>query len=145
VSNTDTISILSRPFSQSNTLIFANGIEARLIQAEAALHTNQPWKPILDSLRATVGLDTLIDPGNDSARVDMIYRERAFWLFLSGRRLGDLRRLIKNYNRSPDAVFPTGMYLGGNGGTYGTATSIPFVLANEQRYNAKLTSGCTSR
>jgi len=123
----------------------ASGIEARLIQAEAALHDGQSWKPTLDSLRATVGLDSLIDPGTTALRVDMIYRERAFWLFMTGRRLGDMRRLVKNYGRDPESVFPTGRWLGGTRDGYGTATSIPFNFANQHRYNPYITTGCTSR
>lgn len=131
--------------SMNYRVTFASGIEARLIQAEAALHDNQSWKPILDSLRATVGLDTLVDPGTANGRVDLVYSERAFWLFMTGRRLGDLRRLIRNYGRNPEAVFPSGTWKGGTGDSYGTATSIPFNLANEQQYNPHITSGCTSR
>lgn len=138
----DTLYVTTKGRSSADQLVLASGIEARLIQAEAALHEGQSWKPILDSLRATVGLDTLADPGTPKGRVDMLYQERAFWLFMTGRRLGDLRRLIKNYGRTPESVFPTGAYPGGNGGSYGTATAIPFSASNQQRYNPHITSGC---
>lgn len=141
----ETLYITTKGYGDTDQLVFASGIEARLIQAEAALHNHQSWKPTLDSLRATVGLDTLVDPGNDSARVDMIYSERAFWLFMTGRRLGDMRRLIRNYGRGPETVFPTGTWRGGSGDAYGQATSIPFDFAAQQRYNPYITTGCTSR
>jgi len=123
----------------------ASGTEARLIQAEAALHDGNPgWEAILDSLRVTVGLSPLVDPGTANGRVDLLYSERAFWLFMTGRRLGDLRRLIWNYGRSATSVFPTGNYPGGSGGQYGTATSIPFIQSDQQHFNPHMTSGCQS-
>jgi len=139
----DTLYSTTKGQDAADHIVLASGIEARLMEAEAAFHANQPWKPTLDALRATVGLDTLTDPGTDPARVDMIYRERAFWLFMTGRRLGDLRRLIRVYGRDPEHVFPTGSYLGGNGGLYGVSTAIPFQLANQRRYNPNITTGCT--
>ena len=140
----DTLYYTTLGSHDNDRTVLASGIEARLIQAEAALHSNQNWKAILDSLRITVGLDTLVDPGTTDARVDLLYRERAFWLFMTGRRLGDMRRLIKNYNRSPESVFPTGPYPGGTGGSYGSSTSIPFMLAEQQRYNPYITAACSS-
>ncbi len=112
----------------------ATGIEARLVEAEAALaaHDVNAWLADLNSLRnsgcavsgvdttcslgtgqvpgQTVGLPPLTDPGADSARVSLLFRERAFWLFGTGVRLGDLRRLIRQYGRNAERVFPTGPY-----------------------------------
>lgn len=97
---------------------------------------------MLDSLRARVGLGPLVDPGTAAGRVDVLFQERAFWLYMTGRRLDDLRRLIKFYGRNAETVFPTGLYPGGSGGRYGTATSIPFILVDQQRYNPNMTTGC---
>jgi len=83
-------------------------------------------------------------PTDHNAQVDLLYHERAFWLYLTGRRLGDLRRLIRNYGRSAESVFPTGTYVL-FGGRYGTATAIPFVLKTESQFNPKITHGCTVR
>jgi len=141
----DTLYITTKGSSPNDRLMLASGVEARLIQAEVAAHTGAGWKPILDSLRTTVGLAPLNDPGNLYGRIDIVYSERAFWLYMTGRRLGDVRRLVKNYGRSPETVFPTGAYHGGDGGTYGTATSIPFILADQAPYNPNITSGCTNR
>jgi hypothetical protein len=55
-------------------------------------------------------LAALPDPGTDSGRVSLMFRERAFWLFGTGTRLGDLRRLIRQYGRDQSTVFPTGPY-----------------------------------
>ncbi len=71
----------------------------------------------------TTGLASLSDPGTDSARVSLTFRERAFWLFGTGTRLGDLRRLIRQYGRNAEAVFPTGPYA--NGANPGLPVPIP--------------------
>jgi len=126
-------------------LVIASGIEARLIEAEAALHEPNPSKAfaILDTLRAMVGLGALTIPPTVDAQIDTVYKERAFWLYLTGRRLGDLRRLIRVYGRDPESVFPTGAYV--TGGSYGNATAIPFILAGQQLSNPNITTGCTTR
>jgi hypothetical protein len=129
----------------ASPMVLASGIEARLIEAEAALHGGGDWLGILNALRADPvappGLMPLADPGTADARVDLLFRERAFWLFLTGHRLGDLRRLIARYGRPADAVFPTGAYR--LGGTYDTGSSLPFPAAQES-INPNVTS-CTSR
>jgi hypothetical protein len=133
----------------------ATGIEARLIEAEAALQVGQTsaWLGDLNALRnsgctvsgsdttcalgtgqvpsQTVGLPSLSDPGTDSGRVSLQFRERAFWLFGTGTRLGDLRRLIRQYGRDQSTVFPTGTYAPGQNPelpapipTYGTDVSL---------------------
>jgi hypothetical protein len=112
----------------------ATGLEAQLIAAEAALQAGQsgPWLTDLNTLRnsgcgvpgvdstcslgtgdvsgQTTGVASLADPGTDSGRVSLMFRERAFWLFGTGTRLGDLRRLIRQYGRDQSTVFPTGPY-----------------------------------
>ncbi len=114
----------------------ATGIEARLIEAESQLPGSPgTWLTDLNTLRTggcsgsgdstctigsgkvtsqTTGLQPLADPGSDSARVSLMFRERAFWLYGTGTRLGDLRRLIRQYGRDQSTVFPTGAYANGN-------------------------------
>lgn len=142
----DSVSGIYRPAiyaTNTASILVAGGIEARLIEAEAALHAGQgTWLTILNDLRAAVSLTALADPGTADARVDLLFRERAFWLFGTGHRLGDLRRLIDRYGRASESVLPTGPYRGG--GVYGIATSIPFPAALEQPFNAAVT-GCTTR
>lgn len=126
--------------------VLASGTEAQLMRAEAALQADQnssQWLDILNALRAPVGLVNLADPGTFDARVNLIYHERAFWMYLTGRRLGDMRRLIRNYGRDPETVFPTGDYP--NGGRYSNGTAIPFSFANESEFNPHITTGCTTR
>jgi hypothetical protein len=140
-------------------VVMASGIEARLIEAEVALHDgDQSWLGILNALRTTctdaaacpdpapageggvAGLPPLADPGTDTARLDLLFRERAFWLFATGHRLGDLRRLIRVYGQGGDNVFPTGVYRIG-GAAYGPLTSLPFP-PHEASANPAIT-GCT--
>jgi len=103
----------------------ADGLEARLIQAEAELAANNSsWLSILNTLRAicvgsaacapvpgitTTNLpDTLTDPGSATARLDLVMQERAMWLYMTGHREGDLRRLAHVYHRDPTTLWPTG-------------------------------------
>lgn len=92
------------------------------------------------------GLAPLSDPGiglsgtaATNARVDLLFRERAFWLFLTGQRQGDLRRLIRQYHRDPTTVYPTGAYP--LGGAYGSAVTVPIPTAEASN---PLYVGCLS-
>jgi hypothetical protein len=105
----------------------ATGIEARLIVAENILSTGgTAWLDTLNALRArriTPAMTPLVDPGTPAGRVDLVFRERAFWNYLTGHRLGDLRRLMRQYGRAEDAIFPTGAYF--KGGTFGDDVNFP--------------------
>ena len=115
------------------------GVEARLIEAEAAFKAGNPAGMIakLNQARTEGGVAglaaNLTDPGTDAARVDLLFRERAFWLFSTGHRVGDLRRLIKFYGRSAESVFPTGTWH--KGGPYGTDVAFPVPQAEETNPN----------
>jgi len=142
--NTTMLYVATKYNSTTATMAIANGIEARLIEAEAALRNNDPsWLTILNDLRASsvapAGLDPLVDPGTPDARVDLLFRERAFWLFGTGHRLGDLRRLVKHYGRDPESVFPSGAYH--LGGVYGSDMSLSFDPKGEEQANTGVT-GC---
>ncbi|MGE0553267.1 MAG: hypothetical protein AB7R55_07540 [Gemmatimonadales bacterium] len=115
------------------TSTYGLGIEARLIEAEADLEAGatQAWLDKLNNLRATVtGLAPLSDPGSDAARVDLMFSERAFWLFARGTRLMDLRRLVRQYGRNSEDVFPSGSYF--KGGTYGPDVNLPVPTVENQ-------------
>jgi len=96
-------------------IVLAGTTEARLIQAEALLQAGDAAASLalLNGLRAAVGLAPLDDPATPDGRVTQLFRERAFWLWLTGHRLGDLRRLVRQYHRSSGTVYPTGPYAGG--------------------------------
>ncbi len=100
----------------------ATGIEARLVEAEAALNAGQvgTWAGDLNALRADSADTKVVFQGllssdsttaaSSATQIDVMFRERAFWLFGTGTRLGDLRRLIRQYGRDQSTVFPTGPY-----------------------------------
>jgi hypothetical protein len=68
-------------------------------------------------------LGPLQDPGTPDGRIDLVFRERAFWLYLSGVRQGDLRRLVHTYRRSKNTLYPIGTYPGV--GSYGDYIDAP--------------------
>ena len=90
----------------------ATGAEARLIEAEAAFQASQfgTMMDKINEVRALYGLGGLADPGSEDARIDLLFQERALTLFATSHRLGDMRRLIRQYGRSADEVFPIGQY-----------------------------------
>jgi len=151
-------------------LRMGDGLEARLIQAEAALARGDgAWLTILNTLRATcvettpcapvpgltsTTLAPLTDPGTPAARLDTLMKERAMWLYFTGHREGDLRRLAHVYHRDPTTLWPKGIYTSVdyptlgiqsnpfyNGQPYGTAAVFQPRVSNEQGYNP-LYSGC---
>jgi starch-binding outer membrane protein, SusD/RagB family len=104
---------------RASAMPLATGIEARLIEAEAALRSGEAGLVTFaakhNELRALVGLPAVAVTDlllmTQSQRVDLHFQERAFWLFLTGQRLSDLRRLARQYQRNTESVFPTGTYM----------------------------------
>ncbi len=128
-----------------------NGIDARMVEAEVALRNNNTtqWLAIHNALRLAppklgeiqpAAMTALTDPGTQEARVSLHFREKAFWTFSRGQRLGDMRRLIKQYGRTEANTFPQGVHY--KGGNYGTDVNLPMVQA--ERNNPNFT-GCTDR
>jgi hypothetical protein len=154
----------------SNPIRLADGLEARLTEAEADLAAGgTTWLTTLNTLRSTcvgtaacapvpgltaAALPPLVDPGSPATRLDMLMRERAMWLFLTGHRQGDLRRMARVYSRAPNTLWPTGTY--SNPGfapniaaaaTHGIAYGTDVVLlpsTDEQTFNP-LYGGCYDR
>lgn len=123
--------------------LLATGIEARLIEAEAALQANDVARfgAIHTQLRGTVGLGPLVVAGlSRNALVDAHFRERAFWLWLTAQRLSDLRRLVRQYGRPAESVFPSGSYF--KGGSFGPDVNFPIPI--EERNNPRY-AGCLDR
>lgn len=148
----------------------ADGLEARLIEAEAALQAgDDSWLTILNDLRATcIGSaacapvprlttanlpDTLTDPGSADARLDLVMKERAMWLYLTGHRQGDLRRLAHVYRRDPLTLWPHGIVSAPafppaypdpptiNGTFYGE--DVVYVPPVSERANNPMYTGCS--
>ncbi len=143
----------------ANALPVAQGLEARLIEAEAAYRSGNEAgsAAILNALRADsaeTGVRGLFPIPSDSTtaaspstQLDVLFRERAFWLFGTAHRLGDLRRLVRQYGRDVSATFPTGPYplatrIGGAPATFGTDVVFPIQAIESQNPNFH---GCLSR
>ena len=119
----------------------ASGIEARMIQAESELANGNPnWINTLNSARATIGLGPLVPAATAAGQVDQLFRERGFWMYLTAHRLGDMRRLVRQYGRGIETVYPTGSYF--KGGTYGTDAVLP---PHQDEFNNPNWSGCTDK
>jgi starch-binding outer membrane protein, SusD/RagB family len=126
-----------------SSTVLASGIEARLIEAEAALEAsnNVLFLKKLNDLRDSSGLalPPLADPGTVTGRQDMLFNERGQWLYLTAHRLPDLRRLSRStvndgYGRDPETVFPTGAWY--RGGDYGPDVNFPIPI--EELNNTKV-------
>ena len=133
--------------------VLADGIEARLIEAEARLQgkTQADRDAVfatLNTLRATgiTGFPVTplagAAPTTDAAAVTQLFNERAYWMYLTGHRLGDLRRLIRQYGRDAESVFPTGEQQAPLSGPYGTDVNFP--VPAQEKNNPKFT-GCLDR
>jgi hypothetical protein len=150
-------------YDRLSAIDVVNGLDARLIEAEAALRGNNVtgWLQILNDLRtgptritqvgtvviAATALPALTDPGAaltgqaaTDARVNLLFREKAFWTFSRGQRLGDLRRLVRQFGRTPDQAFPTGPHY--KTSAYGTDVNFP--IHPDELNNEKFT-GCLDR
>jgi hypothetical protein len=160
-----TFSRTTSMWGQTSTATLANGIDARLIEAEAALKAGDAagMLSILNTLRATTivftapspnatgthpgltynanALPALTDPGTADGRLMLLFREKAFWTFGRGQRLGDLRRLIRFYGKTADQVFPTGQHY--RGATYGADVNLP-ITTGEKNGNPNF-SQCLDR
>jgi starch-binding outer membrane protein, SusD/RagB family len=138
-------------WGQLTAVDVVNGVDARMIEAEVALRNNNPtqWLAIHNTLRQTppklgeiqpAAMTALTDPGTEAGRVNLHFREKAFWTFSRGQRLGDMRRLIRQYGRTEATVFPQGVHY--KGGSYGGDMNLPVTQPEENNPNFK---GCTDR
>lgn len=119
----------------------ATYVEARLIEAEVSMRGGNPaWVVTVNALRSPLGLGPLVDPGTQTAREDLFFKERAYFLWLTGHRLGDLRRLVRQYGRNQANVFPNGPYF--KGGSYGTDVNFPIPVEENNNPNSQ---GCIDR
>lgn len=129
-----------------------SGIDARLIEAEAKLQSNDinGMMTILNALRTsaqTIGIfkiaamSSLATPADQSSATDLFFREKALWQYERGWRMNDLRRLVRQYGRSQDKVFPSGDFTrnGTPSGTFGTEVAFPVP---DQELNNPNFHGC---
>ncbi|MDB4884196.1 MAG: hypothetical protein JWL95_2962 [Gemmatimonadetes bacterium] len=134
----------------------AEGVEARLIEAEAALQVGNSalYLSKLNEARAgAITYNTTLGgpvaaspppiaaaPATQAGQVDLLFQERAIDLFLTSHRVGDLRRLIRQYGRDAETVFPTGSYF--KGGSYGKDVNLPVPFEEQNNPQFK---GCLNR
>jgi hypothetical protein len=134
--------VLQKYTGPTDSTHVADGLEARLIEAEAQLQGGAGAAMVtsLNALRADntnnggFTLPALADPGTQVGREDLLFRERAFWMFGTGHRLGDLRRLVRQYGRVANSVYPTGDYLHANT-VFGTNTELPVPFDEQNNPN----------
>lgn len=133
--------------SRSDSLPVATGIEARLIEAEAALQASDMTTMLakLNAARAQFsGLGALTTdsiPAGPNGAVLLLFRERAYDMWLTSHRLGDLRRMIRQYGFTSEQVFPTGIREK-TGLPYGPDVNLP--IPQVETNNPKFT-GCLDR
>jgi starch-binding outer membrane protein, SusD/RagB family len=141
--------------NRSAPISFADGLEARLIEAENLARSGGNYLPVLNALRASLpsliiappgpanllpnapvvaALPALVAPATQADQITQVFQERAYWMFLTGHRLGDMRRLIKHIGRGAETVFPTGAYF--KGGAYGVDVNfpVPFTETNNPNF-----------
>ena len=141
-------------YGQLTNAAMVNGIDARMVEAEARLRADDyiGMTAILNALRAAppklgdiqltaAQLPPLVAPLTRVAAENLFFREKALWTFSRGQRLGDLRRLVRQYGRSVDNVYPVGTHY--RGGEYGTDVNLP-VPKDEEKNNPNF-SGCLDR
>jgi hypothetical protein len=103
---------LKYPNPNSNFVV-ADYIEAQLIVAEGDIFAGNyaGGKGILDGLRGTVGLSALPDssgsPNGRKAEIQQVLSERAYWMYVTGHRLGDWRRVLRPPYSDPPFSFVT--------------------------------------
>lgn len=134
-------------WGRTDSVIVASGIEARLIEAEAQWRTDMVSAANrvtvtgqLNAIRTAsgvTGLAPLLPPATTNAMTDLLFRERAFWMFSTGHRLGDLRRLVRQYGRAAESVYPTGAFH--KGGSYSNVYALPVPI--QERNNPNF-NGC---
>ena len=132
--------------------VLASAAEARLIQAEDFLKNGNSGQALaaLNQARQDVapGMASLSWPAGitSSAMIDTLFAERAYDLWLTGHRVGDLRRLVRptsgplpGYGRDQATEWPTGTYF--KNGTYGSQVAL-LVPRNEDNNPSYNDAGC---
>lgn len=143
-------------YARTTSVAVANGIDARLLEAEAQLNAGNVTGangmiPILNGLRGaarTLGTVTtpvmanLVDPPSGTAvdRENLLFREAALWTFSRGQRLGNMRRLVRQYGRAATSVYPEGQHYRGT--TYGTDLTLP--IPQQELNNPNYPGGCST-
>jgi hypothetical protein len=135
-------------WARDDAIALVSGLDAQLITAESKLNAADytGMMTILNSLRAappTLGIfkpaamAALPVPATQSDAINVFFREKAFWQFGRGERLSDMRRLVRQYQRTADQVYPTGAFH--KNGQYGA--NVAFPVPDAEKTNTLFT-GC---
>jgi hypothetical protein len=139
-------------WGQYTSVPLVSGLDARLVEAEAQLQAPNyvAMMAILNGLRAAPpklgevqppAMAALPVPATTADAETVFFREKAFWTFGRGQRLGDMRRLVRFYNGHTIAnTFPSGLHY--RGGSYGPDVNLP--VPTDELTNPNFT-GCTDR
>jgi len=141
-------------WTRSTTVAIYNGMDARLIEAEGKLKANDiaGMMAILNALRAAppklgdiqpAAMAALPAPATQDAAISLFFREKAFWEFGRGFRLGDLRRQVRQYGRTVNQVFPVGDHY--RGGQYGPDVNLPVTQAEQNNPELNGAPACIDR
>jgi hypothetical protein len=139
-------------WQRDDAIALEAGLDAQLIIAESKLQTGdfagmtttlnalRAAPPILGQYKVVGTLAPLTAPTTKDDAVNLFFREKAFWQFGRGERLSDMRRLIRQYGRTQDTVFPVGAFH--KTGTYSTGVNFP---APDAEKSNTLFTGCIDR
>lgn len=161
--------IMGRFNAQAGSTPVAYGVDARLIEAEAALRAGDEagYINVLNGLRATVAAYPATPPNDpvsgaftpaatsiplpalsaptpgviDRADALLLFRERAFWLFASGRRFGDLRRGLRQYSAAPFNFTEANTFPGGGSRIFFSDAGGSGTITRQARLGASSTYG----
>ncbi len=138
--------------NRDDPIPMVSGIDARLIEAEAKLRAADyaGMMTILNALRtappkignfqpATMAA-IATTPADKTTAENLFFREKALWQFARGQRLSDLRRLVRQYGRAQNTVYPSGQQY--KGVPYGSDTALP--VPDAERVNPQF-SGCIDK
>ena len=134
-----------------------SGLDARLMLAESDLVAGNfaAMTQTLNALRASppalsptltpAAMPALPPAANRDAAINQFFREKAFWTFGRGQRLGDMRRMIRQYGRAANTVFPEGLNHN-TGAPYGPGINFPIPTSEATNPNiTKTTDFCIDR
>jgi len=137
--------------NRDDPIAMVAGVDARLIEAEAKLQAKDitGMMSILNALRAAppklgnfqpAAMAPLATPATQDDATSLYFREKALWQYSRGQRLSDLRRLVRQYGRSQDKVYPSGQQY--KGVPYGSDTALP--VPDAERVNPQF-NGCIDK
>lgn len=131
--------------NDSRNVALISGLQARLFEAEAQNRLGNfsgasGSLAIMNALRAAppayvlpgrtiTGLAPLVDPPTAAGDRDLIFREKGFWLYGTGHRFGDMRRMMRQYSMTQNEVWPNGVWQINRVPGYGVDVTFPTPAA----------------